>query len=286
MVKRFNFVGRCATILLIGLGTLSGFLLGANHVRPPVENQSQVLNTLEVVTQKLDQISSQTESIANASRNVGAESQVTELPAIQLNGGSIKLRFKQIGEKYHYECSIEGGIDAITRLIAPNGQNALLKATFLDKDNFDVTDLTLSGQDFAIKEQGEGGKDLTLNEQGIWENKVDPTTIKNWRIEVMGEDNTENKVGVSPSPSPSAQVQNLAADITVHPTTGQLLLPESLQVMQDKLAQATPAPTPSSTTPVFQGPPKDLPAPRALPVSTPAPSPDQGGKEEDQKDKK
>jgi hypothetical protein len=283
MGKRFNFFGRFTNILLIGLGTLSGFLLGANHVRPPVENQSQVLNTLGLLNQKLDQISSQTESIANASRSVAAESQVTELPAIQLNGGSIKLRFKLIGEKYHYECSIEGGIDAITRLIAPNGQNALLKATFLDKDNFDVTDLTLSGQDFAIKEQGEGGKDLALNEQGVWENKVDPTTIKNWRIEVMGQDNTDNKIGGSPSPSPSAQVQNLAADITVHPTTGQLLLPESLQGLQDRIAQATPAPTPSPTTPVFQGPPKDLPAPRALPVSTPAPSPDQGGKVEDQK---
>ena len=277
MEKRFNFFGRCTTILLIGLGTLSGFLLGANHVRPPVENQSQVLNTLGVLNQKLDQISSQTESIANASRNAGAESPVTELPAIQLNGGSIKLRFKLIGEKYHYECSIEGGIDAITRLIAPNGQNALLRATFLDKDNFDVTDLTLSGQDFAIKEQGEGGKDLALNEQGIWENKVDPTTIKNWRIEVMGQDNTENKIGGSPSPSPNAQVQNLAADITVHPATGQLLLPESLQVMQDKLAQATPAPIPSPTTPVFQDPP------RALPVSTPASLLDQKDQKSDKK---
>ena len=285
MEKRFNFFGRWTTILLIGLGAGSGFLVGANHGRPPVENQSQVLNTLGVLNQKLDQIWSQTESIANASRNVGAESPVTELPVIQLNGGSIKLRFKLIGEKYHYECSIEGGIDAITRLITPNGKNALLKATFLDKDNFDVTDLTLSGQDFAIKEQGEGGKDLALNEQGIWENKVDPTTIKNWRIEVMGQDNTENKVGVSPSPSPSAQVQNLAADITIHPTTGQLLLPESLQAVQDKIAQATPAPTASPSTPVFQDPPRELPAPRALPVSTPAPSPDQSGKVDAQKDK-
>src|SRR5208337_1771760 len=110
MEKQFNFFDRWTTILLIGFGTLSGFLLGANHVRPPVEKQSELLNTLGVLNQKLDQISSQTESIANASRNISAESPVTELPVIQLNGGSIKLRFKLIGEKYHYECSIEGGI--------------------------------------------------------------------------------------------------------------------------------------------------------------------------------
>jgi len=274
MEQRFKFfTSRTGFIIMVGIGVVVGSLNAYFWRLPP--DQSKLMNTLAVMNQKLDLIWRETSSVANASRNVDSESVVTELPVIQLNGGSIKLRFKHIGEKYHYECSIEGGIDAISRLIAPNGKNVLLKATFADKDNFDVTDLTLSGQDFAIKEQGEGGKDVALNKQGSWENKVDPATIKNWRVEVMDQDNTENKVGVSPSPTPSTQVQNLAADITIHPTTGQLLLPGSLQEIQDKLAQATPAPTPAApqvATPVFQDPPKAMPTPASSPNAPAGPN--------------
>ena len=271
MEKRFNsFVRWIGPILLIGIGAVSGYL-GANHWRVPTD-QSQVLNTMALMNQKLDLIWRETSSVATASRNIDSESVVTELPVIQLNGGSIKLRFKHISEKYHFECSIEGGIDAISRLIAPNGKNVLLKVTFADKDNFDVTDLTLSGQEFAIKEQGEGGKEVALNKQGIWENRVDPATIKNWRVEVMDQDNTDTKFGVSPSPTPSTEVQNLAADITVHPTTGKLLLPGSLQELQDKIAQATPAPTPEASTPVFQGPPKALPTTASSPSGSAEPN--------------
>jgi hypothetical protein len=265
MEQRFKFfTGRTGFIVMVGIGVVVGSLNAYFWRLPP--DESKLINTLAVMNQKLDLIWKETSSVATASRNVDSESAVTELPVIQLNGGSIKLRFKHIGDSYHYECSIEGGIDAISRLIAPNGKTVLLKATFADKDNFDVTDLTLSGLEFAIKEQGEGGKDVALNKQGIWENKIDPATIKNWRVEVMDQDNTDTKVGVSPSQTPSTEVQNLAADITVHPTTGKLLLPGSLQDIQDKIAQATPAPTPQSPTPVFQGPPRALPTTPSSPA--------------------
>ena len=260
--QRPNFFIRWTwRFFLIGIGICigaAGGYLAANHWPLP-SDQHTVLDVLSVMNQKLDLIWRQTSAGVQTSQS---ESSVTELPAIQLNGGSIKLRFKQIEGAYHYECSIEGGIDAISRLIAPNGKRVLLKATFADKDNFDLTDLTISGQDFITKEQGEGGgKDVALSDQGVWEDKVDPAKIKSWRVEVMDRDSTENKVGAAASPTPSAQVRSLAADITVHPITGRLLLPDSLQDIENKLAQATPTPSPQASPTVFQDPPDALPTP-------------------------
>jgi len=122
MEQRFKFfTSRTGFIIMVGIGVVVGSLNAYFWRLPP--DQSKLMNTLAVMNQKLDLIWRETSSVANASRNVDSESVVTELPVIQLNGGSIKLRFKHIGEKYHYECSIEGGIDAISRLIAPNGKN-------------------------------------------------------------------------------------------------------------------------------------------------------------------
>jgi (2Fe-2S) ferredoxin len=251
------FVRWTGRLFLIGIGAVGG-CLAANHWRSTPERD--VLSVLTVMDQKLDLIWRRTSAGTQSAQNTGYDGAVMELPAIPVNGGSINLRFKRVGDAYHYECSIEGTTDAISRLIAPNGKSVLLKATFADKDNFDLTDLTLSGHDFVIKEEGDG-PNVALYKQGVWENNVDPDQIKNWRIEVLDRETTETKVGAVQSPTPNGQVQDLAADITVHPITGKLILPESLQEIQNRLAQATPTPSPQPPRPTFQDPPSAMPAP-------------------------
>jgi hypothetical protein len=224
--------------------------------QPSIHPESQVLSTLALMDKKLDLIWTQDSTIAQASQGSG-EGAVRELPPLSLNGGSVKFRFKRIGERYHYEVSLEGSVDAISRLVAPQGKNALLKVTFVDQDHFDLADLTLSGQQFAIQ-QSEGRKGVRLDKQGEWEGKVDLAAIKDWRLEVL-EDSADENLGALPAPRPSAQAQDLAADVTVHPATGKLLLPESLQNLQNTIAQATPSPTPAGATPTFHDPPTSLP---------------------------
>jgi hypothetical protein len=265
MEYRPNFFLRwTGRIGLVGIGAAGGYL-AANHW--PLSSERSVLKALTVMDQKLDLIWNRTSAGSDGFQNANYHSSVVELPDIQFNGGSIKLRFKRIGDAYHYECSIEGATDAISRLIAPNGKSVLLKATFADKDNFDLTDLTLSGKDFSIKEQGDGNeKEVSLDNQGVWENKVDPDQIKKWRIDVLDRDSTETKVGAAPNPSPNEQVKDLAADITVHPITGELLLPERLKEIENRVAQATPSPSPqASSKPSFEGPPNAMPTPKGSP---------------------
>jgi hypothetical protein len=241
----------------------------------PANAESPVLNALALMDKKLDLIWAQGSAAAQAAQ--GAEGAVLELPPISLKGGSVKFRFKRIGERYHYEVFLEGGIDALSRLVAPQGKNALLKATFVDQDHFDLTDLTFSGQQFAIQ-QGEAGKGIALNLQGVWESKVDPATIKAWRLETLEREGLEENLSASPTPTPTAQVQALATEITIHPATGKWVLPEGLQNPSGSLAQTTPAPSPAALA--FHEPPTTMPVYRPGAAESPKPNgilPDQQG---------
>jgi hypothetical protein len=256
-----RWTGRAA---LIGVGAAGGYL-AANQW--PLRSDHSVLSVLTVMDQKLDLIWKRTSGSQAGFQNASYHSTAVQLPDIQFNGGSIRLQFKLIGDAYHYECTIQGATDAISRLIAPSGKSVLLKATFADKDNFDLTDLTLSGRDFTIKEEGEGNeKQVSLDSQGVWENKVEPDQIKKWRIDVLDRDSTTSKVGAAASPTPSAQVQELAADIQIHPITGELLLPGKLKDIENRLVDATPGPSPqASSKPSFEGPPTAMPTPNPSP---------------------
>jgi hypothetical protein len=255
-----------ARACLVGLGALGGYA-GAHWGQMPGNAESQVLNALVLMDKKLDLIWAQGSAAAQATP--GAEGAVLELPPISLKGGSVKLRFKRIGERYHYEVFLEGGIDAISRLVAPQGKNALLKATFVDQDHFDLADLTFSGQQFAIQ-QGEAGKGIALNLQGVWESKVDPATIKAWRLETLEREGVEENLGASPAPTPTAQVQALATEITIQPATGKWVLPEGLQNPSGSLAQTAPAPSPAA--PTFHEPPATMPVYRPDAAESPKPN--------------
>jgi hypothetical protein len=221
---------------------------------------------------KIDLLWSQGSSTLQAVQGPG-ENAALELPALAVDGGSVRFRFKKIGDRYHYEVSLEGGIDAISRLVVPQGKSSLLKATFVDADRFDLTDLTLPGGQFLIQQPGDGGKGVALNQQGLWESKVDPVKIKGWRLEVLEGSREETAAA---SPSPNAQVQQLAADITVQPATGRWVLPESLQNVPEPVAPAvTPAPSSTGPPPTFQ-PPASMPTPTLKPGGV-APQPQAKG---------
>lgn len=241
-------------LLLLGAGLGAGYWWGTTVHHPLANAQGPVLSALAQMDKKLDLIWAQGSTLVQASQGPG-QGALLELPPIPLNGGVVKFRFKRIDDRYHYEASLEGGVEAISRLVAPQGKSSLLKATFVDADRFDLTDLTLPGGQFLIQ-QPDGGKGVALTKQGLWESPVDPATIKGWRLEVL-EGSVEATAAASPSPS--AQVQQLAADITVQPT-GRWVLPESLQNVQQSAT-----PTPPAATPVFQ-------PPAAMPTPTPAPN--------------